>query len=49
MFGASKKKIPFVVYTFTVIQIAVFIGEIIKNGKYFFWDVGFTPYRYHVF
>jgi len=29
----SGKKIPFVCYTFTVVQIAVFIGEIVKNGK----------------
>lgn len=32
MLGSSKKRIPWVVYLLTVIQIAVFIGEIIKNG-----------------
>ena len=32
MLGAGKK-IPFVCYIFTVVQIAVFIGEIVKNGK----------------
>ncbi len=34
MFGANKNRIPFVVYTFTVVQIAVFIGTIVKNGKF---------------
>ncbi|PFH62080.1 hypothetical protein XA68_15171 [Ophiocordyceps unilateralis] len=32
MFGANRKRIPWVVYLFTVVQIAVFIAEIIKNG-----------------
>lgn len=32
MIGASKKRIPWVVYFFSVVQAAVFIGEIIKNG-----------------
>lgn len=36
MFGANKKRIPFVVYTFTVIQVAVFITEIVKNGRTLF-------------
>jgi len=31
MLGAGKK-IPFVCYTFTVVQIAVFIGELVKNA-----------------
>ena len=33
MLGSGRKKIPFVVYFLTVIQVAVFIGEIVKNGK----------------
>jgi hypothetical protein len=33
MFGSDKKRIPFVVYIFTLAQVAVFIGEIVKNGK----------------
>ncbi|PHH88329.1 hypothetical protein CDD83_7683 [Cordyceps sp. RAO-2017] len=32
MFGANSKRIPWVVYLFTVVQVAVFIAEIIKNG-----------------
>lgn len=32
MFGADRKRIPFVVYTLTAIQVAVFIAEIVKNG-----------------
>lgn len=31
MLGSGRKKIPFVVYLFTLIQVAVFIGEIVKN------------------
>ncbi|EOD46789.1 putative rhomboid family membrane protein [Neofusicoccum parvum UCRNP2] len=31
--GWFTGKIPWVVYTLTIVQIAVFIGEIIKNGK----------------
>jgi hypothetical protein len=33
MMGSGKKKITFVVYIFTIIQVAVFIAEIVKNGK----------------
>lgn len=33
MLGSDKKRIPWVVYVFSVIQIAVFIGEIVKNGE----------------
>lgn len=33
MFGANTKRIPWVVYVFTVVQIGVFIGEIVKNGE----------------
>lgn len=33
MFGADKKRIPWVVYALTIIQVAVFIGEIVRNGK----------------
>ncbi|KAK0754951.1 hypothetical protein B0T18DRAFT_49412 [Schizothecium vesticola] len=32
MLGSSDKKIPWVVYLFTVIQVAVFVGELVKNG-----------------
>ncbi|KAK4679273.1 hypothetical protein QC764_202730 [Podospora pseudoanserina] len=32
MLGSGKKKIPFVVYFFTIVQVAVFIGELVKNG-----------------
>ncbi|KHN95744.1 Rhomboid family protein [Metarhizium album ARSEF 1941] len=32
MFGSDKNRIPWVCYVFTVVQVAVFIGEIIKNG-----------------
>jgi hypothetical protein len=31
MLGSGKKRIPIVVYLFTLVQIAVFIGEIVKN------------------
>lgn len=34
MFGADRKRIPWVVYTFTLVQLAVFIGEIARNGKF---------------
>jgi hypothetical protein len=33
MLGANGKRIPFVVYLFTLVQIAVFIGEIVRNGE----------------
>ncbi|KAK2000385.1 rhomboid family protein [Colletotrichum falcatum] len=33
MFGADRKGIPWVVYIFTLVQIAVFIGEIVKNAQ----------------
>lgn len=33
MLGSNRKRIPFVVYFFTLVQAAVFIGEIVKNGK----------------
>lgn len=33
MFGADKKRIPWVVYTLTLVQVAVFIAEIVRNGK----------------
>ena len=33
MLGADKKRIPWVCYVFTAVQVGVFIGEIIKNGK----------------
>ena len=34
MFGADKKRIPFVVYIFSAVQIIVFIVEIVKNGRF---------------
>lgn len=33
MLGSDKKRIPWVCYVFSVIQVGVFVGEIIKNGK----------------
>lgn len=35
MLSSDKKKIPWVCYIFTVVQIGVFVGSIIKNGKEF--------------
>ncbi|KAL5611612.1 hypothetical protein BROUX41_000804 [Berkeleyomyces rouxiae] len=32
MMGANSKRFPFLVYTLSIIQIGVFIGEIIRNG-----------------
>lgn len=32
MFGANRKRIPWVVYFFTAVQVIVFIAEIIRNG-----------------
>ncbi|CAG9943287.1 unnamed protein product [Clonostachys rosea f. rosea IK726] len=32
MFGSDKKRIPFVVYIFTIAQVAVFIAELVKMG-----------------
>lgn len=32
MFGANRKRIPWVVYIFTVAQVAYFLAEIIRNG-----------------
>lgn len=32
---APKKRIPWVVYILTTIQVAVFIAEVVKNGKCF--------------
>ncbi|KAJ2904833.1 uncharacterized protein MKZ38_007025 [Zalerion maritima] len=33
MWGANKKRIPFVVYIFTAIQLGVFIAELVKNSQ----------------
>lgn len=33
MLGSDKKRIPFVVYFFSLVQAAVFIAEIAKNGE----------------
>ena len=30
----SKGRIPWVTYVFTIVQVAVFIAEIAKNGAY---------------
>ncbi|KAJ4418966.1 hypothetical protein N0V85_001225 [Neurospora sp. IMI 360204] len=32
MHGSNAKRIPFVVYFFTTVQVAVFIAELVKNG-----------------
>ncbi|EFX05354.1 rhomboid family membrane protein [Grosmannia clavigera kw1407] len=32
MFGASRRRIPYVVYLLTTVQVAVFIAEIVRNG-----------------
>lgn len=32
MFGSNKKRIPWCVYIFSIVQVAVFIGEIVKNA-----------------
>lgn len=32
MLGSNAKRIPFVVYFFTTVQVAVFIAELVKNG-----------------
>lgn len=32
MLGSNKRRIPIMVYLFSVIQIAVFIGELVKSG-----------------
>lgn len=34
MLGSDAKRIPWVVYLFTLIQVGVFLGEIIKNGRH---------------
>lgn len=36
MLGSGKKRIPIFVYLFSIIQIAVFIGEMVKAGAYRF-------------
>ncbi|KAL2136793.1 hypothetical protein VTI74DRAFT_1445 [Chaetomium olivicolor] len=33
MLGSGRNKIPFVVYFFTIVQVAVFIAEIVKNAQ----------------
>ncbi|KAJ4306313.1 hypothetical protein N0V88_001113 [Collariella sp. IMI 366227] len=33
MMGSGRKKIPFIVYFFTLVQVGVFIGEIVKNAQ----------------
>lgn len=38
MFGAGKKRIPWVVYFFTAVQVGVFIGQLVRNGKHYVWD-----------
>lgn len=34
MFGSGKKRIPWIVYLFSLIQVGVFIGEIVRNSKF---------------
>lgn len=34
MVGANKRRIPWVVYFFTLVQVGVFIGELVKNGTF---------------
>lgn len=34
MIGANKRRIPWVVYFFTLVQVGVFIGELVKNGMF---------------
>jgi hypothetical protein len=34
MFGAENmRKVPWVVYIFSIVQVAVFVGQIVRNGK----------------
>ena len=33
MLRSNKKRIPWVVYIFSLAQLAVFIAEVVKNGK----------------
>lgn len=33
MLGSDKKRIPWVCYVLTAVQVGVFIGEIVRNGK----------------
>lgn len=33
MWSSNKKRIPFMVYLFTAIQVGVFIGELVKNSQ----------------
>lgn len=33
MFGADSKRIPFVVYFFTIVQVGVFVGELVRNAQ----------------
>ena len=33
MLGSDRKRIPWVVYVFSLVQIAVFIAEVARNGK----------------
>ncbi|KAH7041561.1 uncharacterized protein B0I36DRAFT_235755 [Microdochium trichocladiopsis] len=33
MFGSNKRRIPFMVYLFTIIQVGVFIGELVKSAQ----------------
>lgn len=42
MFGSDKKRIPWVTYIFSIAQIAVFIGEIVNNGKLSLPSISFS-------
>ena len=46
MFGANAKRIPWVTYLFTVIQVAVFIAEIVKNGKHYLFPPFFPLFYF---
>lgn len=35
MMGSDKKRIPWVVYIFTAVQVGVFIGEVVRNGEHY--------------
>ncbi|KAJ8123812.1 hypothetical protein ONZ43_g323 [Nemania bipapillata] len=43
MLGSDKKRIPFVVYLFSIIQIAVFIAELVKAGSPIQTTPSFNP------
>ena len=46
MIGADRKRIPWVVYTFSIVQIAVLIGELVNNGRIRSWTAEPSPLTY---